>query len=85
MLKSSKVFSTVLATAMMLTIFAGAVGAAQPKKAKPKRKPQPSGIELPKNITKDKLICFALYTVSNGILKMNAQLSFVCWNLYQSK
>jgi hypothetical protein len=44
---------------------------AQPKR---KRKPRPSGIALPKDITKDKLICFALYTVHKNVLKLTAQL-----------
>ena len=44
---------------------------AQPKKAKPKRvRP---GLRVPE-VSRDKVICFALYTVHNNILKLTAQL-----------
>jgi len=65
-------FSAV-AAALVLVLLASDVFSAAPKR-KPKRKPQPSGIELPKDITKDKLICFALYTVHKNVLKLTAQL-----------
>ena len=70
MSKAARIFS---AFAIVLTFIAGDALAA-PKKAKPKRKRPPSGIELPTNITKDKLICFALYTVHKNTLKLTAQL-----------
>ena len=70
MLKS---FRMVFAILVLVTL-AGNTMSAAPKKVRPKRKSAPSGIELPKNITKDKLICFALYTVQKNVLKLTAQL-----------
>ena len=70
MSKSAKMFSAV-AGVLVLALLASDAVSAPPKR---KRKPQPSGIELPKDITKDKLICFALYTVHKNVLKLTAQL-----------
>ena len=70
MSKAARIFS---AFAIVLAFIAGDALAA-PKKPKPKRKRAPSGIELPKNITKDNLICFALYTVHKNTLKLTPPL-----------
>jgi hypothetical protein len=48
--------------------------AAEPaKKAKPARKAQPDLLEIPQ-VAKEQVICFALYTVQNQVLKLTAQL-----------
>jgi len=64
-------------TAMVLTLalLAGLAGA-QAKKAKPKRKPRkkPNNSWMITKVAKDKVICFALYTVHKNILKLTAQL-----------
>jgi len=64
----SKSVRTLVTVALVLTVVSGGLLSAAPK---PKRR---TGIELPKNITKDKIICFALYTVHNNVLKLTAQL-----------
>jgi len=70
MSKSTRVFSPVV-VALVLAFLASDAMSAPPKR---KRKRRPSGIELPKDITKDKVICFALYTVHKNVLKLTAQL-----------
>jgi hypothetical protein len=64
-------------TALLLTvaILAGMAGA-QAKQAKPKRKPKkkPNTSWMITKAEKDKVICFALYTVHKNILKLTAQL-----------
>ena len=70
MSKSTRV-SFPVAVMLVLALLAGDALSAPPKR---KRKPRPSGIELPKDITRDKVICFALYTVQKNVLKLTAQL-----------
>jgi len=69
---------TVRLAALMLTvaILAGLAGAAPAKKAKPKRKPRkkPNASWMITKVDKDKVICFAMYTVHKNILKLTAQL-----------
>jgi phosphodiesterase/alkaline phosphatase D-like protein len=64
--------------ALLLTValLAGMAVAAQPKKAKPKRRPRkkPNNSWMITKVEKDKVICFALYTVHKNILKLTAQL-----------
>jgi len=49
-----------------------AAGAPAPKPKRPARRPS-NLLEIPE-VTKDKLICFALYTVHDNVLKLTAQL-----------
>ena len=49
MSKSAKMFSAV-AVVLVAVLIVGNVLLAAPKKPRPKRKPQPSGIELPKDL-----------------------------------
>ncbi len=61
---------------LIMAIAAGlaTVPAAEPaKKAKPNRKAEPDLLQIPQ-VTKDQVICFALYTVHNKVLKLTAQL-----------
>ena len=62
-----------LLVSVCLTTAAGAEQAKKVKKAKPAGKAQPDLLEIPQ-VAKDRVICFALYTVHNGILKLTAQL-----------
>ncbi|MBL7134767.1 MAG: hypothetical protein ISS78_11760, partial [Phycisphaerae bacterium] len=59
----------------LLAVLLLAVGAAAQPKAKPKGRKQPrrDPLTIPQ-VTRDKVICFALYTVHNNILKLTAQL-----------
>jgi hypothetical protein len=61
-----------LLTVALLTGLAGAAA----KKAKPKRRPRkkPNASWMITKVDKDKVICFALYTVHKNILKLTAQL-----------
>jgi hypothetical protein len=62
---------------LFLILFAftlASVSAAEKKtKAKPQGKPQPDLLAIP-HVSKDQVICFALYTVHDNILKLTAQL-----------
>ena len=62
-----------LLVSVCLTTAAAAEQAKKVKKAKPAGKAQPDLLEIPQ-VAKDRVICFALYTVHNGILKLTAQL-----------
>ena len=55
---------------VFLCLFLAFSLSAQNKKKKPKKKR--NALTIPK-VTKDKLVCFAMYTVQNNILKMNVQ------------
>ncbi len=70
----SKTSRTVTGLLAVLLLAVGAAAQAKPK-PKPKAKPRPkrNPIAIPK-VTRDKVICFALYTVHNNILKLTAQL-----------
>ena len=62
--------------AMVLTLVVGsgvsALAAAPAKRKPPGRRPA-NLLEIPR-VSKDKIICFALYTVHNNVLKLTAQL-----------
>lgn len=68
--RASRVCVTALATAAGLCLLAAA---AAPQKKGRARQARAALLEIPK-VTKDKLICFALYTVHDGVLKLTAQL-----------
>ncbi len=63
---------------LAVALLAGMAGAAQPKKAKPKRgkktRKKPNASWIITKVDKDKVICFALYTVHKNVLKLTAQL-----------
>ena len=67
--------TTTLLGIVLCSAVAGLAFAAAPapKKTRPGPKPADKLLEIPK-VTKDKVICFALYTVHNNILKLTAQL-----------
>jgi len=71
MLKSKSVLCVAILTAC-LGFCLSADGAA-PAKKKPKAGRRATLLEIPK-VGKDKVICFALYTVHDNILKLTAQL-----------
>jgi len=68
----NRINSTLTTVVLVAAITAGSMAAAQARKAKqPRKKAAPTPIE---QVTKDKLICFTLYTVHNNVLKLTAQL-----------
>jgi len=68
----TRINSTLTTVVLVAAITAGSMAAAQARKAKqPRKKAAPTPIE---QVTKDKLICFTLYTVHNNVLKLTAQL-----------
>ena len=62
----------ILTLALAAMTAAGAAAAPKPKKDKPAR-PKPATRKIPA-VTKDKIICFALYTVHRNTLKLTAHL-----------
>jgi len=68
--RSARVTVVVLLAAVS---FCSCLADAAPPKPKPLRKRRSGLLEIPK-VTKDKVICFALYTVHNNVLKLTAQL-----------
>ena len=71
MKKKRTIIKIILLWLIVTGLFSTVAKAEPTKKAKPK-KTRP-GLSVPE-VTRDKVICFALYTVNNNILKLTAQL-----------
>jgi len=70
------IFQNVLVGLVVIGLFAAACGAGAAKKAaakKPAAKSRGADLSIPQ-VSRDEVICFALYTVNNNILKLTAQL-----------
>ncbi|MBE3133517.1 MAG: hypothetical protein IMZ55_08585, partial [Acidobacteria bacterium] len=60
-------------TAVVCLAFLAAGSAAAAEKPKPAARDAPGLLDIPQ-VPRDQVICFALYTVHNNILKLTAQL-----------